>query len=91
MKKSTRLFITGTVQGIFFKQFIKEQADKLGVRGFLRKLQDGRVEIFIEGDMEKVDAMISICNRGPTHSNIRSVEQKEERYQDFKDFKVFNF
>ena len=48
MKKSLRLYITGTVQGIFFRQFIKENADQNGVRGYIRNLEDGRVEIFLE-------------------------------------------
>ena len=91
MKKSTRLFLTGTVQGIFFKQFIKEHADKNNIKGFLRKLEDGRVEIFLEGNQDNVDAMAEICKRGPQHSNIRNIEQKEEKFQDFKDFKIFNF
>ena len=91
MKKSTRLFLTGTVQGIFFRQFIKEHADKNNIKGFLRNLEDGRVEIFLEGNQDNVDAMAEICKRGPQHSNIRSFEQKEEKFQDFKDFKIFNF
>ena len=91
MKKAIRLFLTGTVQGIFFKQFIKEHAEKNKVSGFLRNLEDGRVEIFLEGNTENVDAMASLCRRGPLHSNIRNVEEKPERLQDFKEFKIFNF
>jgi len=91
MKKSIRLFITGSMQGIFFKQFIKENADKNKAFGFLRKLEDGRIEIFLEGDSENVDAMIQICKRGPQHSNIRKVEEKKETFQDFREFKILNF
>jgi len=91
MKKATRLFITGSVQDIFFKQFIKDNADKQNVKGFLRKLEDGRIEIFLEGDTENVDTLVSLCKRGHQYSNIRNVEEKEEKLQDFKDFKIFNF
>ncbi|MBS3089035.1 acylphosphatase [Candidatus Pacearchaeota archaeon] len=91
MKKAIRLFIQGTVQGIFFRQFIKEHAEKNKVAGFLRNLEDGRVEIFLEGNTENVDAMAAVCRRGPSHSNIRNVEEKPERLQDFKEFKIFNF
>lgn len=91
MKKAIRLFITGSVQDIFFKQFIKENAEKNNVAGFLRKLENGKIEIFLEGDYENVDAMISLCKRGPQHSNIRNVEEKSEHLQDFKEFKIFNF
>jgi acylphosphatase len=88
MKKSIRLFITGTVQGVFFRKWAKEEADKLGVRGHVRNLSDGRVEIFIEGDQVVVDDFAAICKEGPKYAKIRSVEEKEERFQDFKDFKI---
>ncbi len=91
MKRSVRLFIKGSVQGIFFRQFIKENADKQGIKGHVRNLEDGRVEVFIEGDQDKVDSMISLCKQGPQHSQIRGVEEKEERFQDFKDFKIIRF
>ena len=88
MKKSLRLLLTGSVQGMFFEQFIKENAEKLDVRGFMRKLDDGKVEIFIEGDNVNVDSMLEVCKKGSQHSQIRSIEQKPERFQDFRIFKV---
>ena len=91
MKKSIRLHITGFVQGIFFRQFIKDQADKNKVRGYVRNLEDGRIEIFLEGDKNSVDAMLEICKKGPAHAKIRSIEEKPEPFQDFKEFKIFRF
>jgi len=91
MKKSVRLFITGSVQGVFFRQFVKDNAVKNNVRGFVRNLENGKVEIFLEGDGESVDSMAEICKRGSPHSQIRNVETKEEKFQDFKEFKVLNF
>ena len=88
MKKSLRVFVTGNVQSMFFEQFIKSNADKLDVRGYLRKLEGGRLEIFIEGDNEKVDEMHSICKRGTQYTQIRKTEEKEETFQDFKDFRI---
>lgn len=88
MKKSKRLFITGNVQGIFFENFIMENARKWNIRGFIRKLEDGRMEVFLEGDGENVENMAQICKRGDRHTQVRNVEEKEERFQDFKDFKI---
>ena len=88
MKKSVRVYITGTVQGVFFRAFIKENAEKYNVKGFTRNLEDGRIEIFLEGDADNVNRMIEICKKGPKHSQIRNVEIKAERFQDFKNFKV---
>ena len=88
MKKSVRLYITGTVQGVFFRGFVKENAERHNVKGFVRNLEDGRVEIFLEGDANAVNKMILICKKGQRHSQIRKVEEKPERYQDFRQFKV---
>jgi len=87
-----RLYITGNIQSLFFKQFIKEAADAHTVHGFLRvRNDDGRVEIFLEGDKESVDAVAAIAKRGPKYTQIRNIEEKEERLQDFKEFKILGF
>ena len=88
MKKSVRLYITGTVQGVFFRAFIKENAERYDVKGFTRNLEDGRVEVFLEGDTEAVNKMIELCKKGPRHSQIRNVEIKRETFQGLKGFKV---
>lgn len=90
MKKAIRLYIEGTVQGVFFRQFIKENAERQNLRGFARNLENGKVEVFIEGDNDNVDKMIELCRKGPKHSQIRDVEIKEEKFQDFKEFKVLH-
>ncbi|HLC32126.1 MAG TPA: acylphosphatase [Candidatus Nanoarchaeia archaeon] len=91
MKKTLRIYLTGSVQGMFFRQFVKDAADKHNVRGFVRKLEDLRMEIFLEGDSQNVEVVAAIVKAGPKHAVIRSVEEKEERYQEFKDFKILNF
>ncbi len=91
MKRAVKLSISGSVQGMFFRQFIKDSADKAGVKGFVRNLEDGRVEVFAEGNNPNVDQMIEICRIGPKHARIKSVEEKEERLQDFKEFKILRF
>jgi len=91
MKKSVRLYITGSVQGVFFRQFVKEHADKHSIKGYVRNLEDGRVEVFLEGDIDSVDRLIAICKRGPQHSQIRNTEEKKEKFQGFKEFKILRF
>lgn len=90
MKKSVRIYIDGTVQGVFFRGFIKENAEKHNVKGFVRNLEDGRVEAFFEGDASSVNEMISISKKGPRHAKIRKVEIKPETFQDFKNFKILH-
>lgn len=86
-----RLHLSGALQNMFFNQFIKDNAVAHKVKGYVRNLEDGRAEIFLEGDKESVEAMINICSRGPKYAQIRSIEQKEERFQDFKEFKIMGF
>ncbi len=90
MKKSVRLYINGTVQGVFFRIFVKENAERYNVKGFVRNLEDGRVEVFLEGDSDGVNKMIELCKKGPRHSQIRDIQIKPERFQDLKTFKVLH-
>jgi len=90
MKKSVRLYIDGTIQGIFFRSFIKENAERYNVKGFVRNLEDGRVEIFLEGGTDDVNKMIEISKKGPKHSQIRKVQLKPEKFQEFKTFKILH-
>ncbi|OGU51964.1 MAG: hypothetical protein A2006_15190 [Ignavibacteria bacterium GWC2_35_8] len=91
MKKAVRLYLSGTIQSMFFRLFIKENVEKLNVKGFFRKLEDGRAEVFLEGEIANVDAAAEICKKGPKYAQIRDFQEKEERLQDFKDFRIINF
>jgi len=91
MKKSVRLTIQGSIQPVFFNRFVKENADRLSVKGFVRNKEDGIVEIFIEGAIDRINEMILACKTGPQHAMIRNVNEKEEKYQGFKDFRIMNF
>ncbi len=90
MKKSVRLYISGIVQGALFRTFIKDQADAHNVKGFARNLEDGRVEVFLEGNIDEVKKMIQLCREGPKHAKIDRIEEKDERFQDFKTFKILH-
>jgi acylphosphatase len=90
MKKSVRLYIEGTVQGVFFRAFVKENAEKYDVKGFTRNLTDGRIEIFLEGDADNVNKIIDLCKNGPKHAQIKKIEIKPEKFQGFKSFKVLH-
>lgn len=90
MKKSLRIYVEGVIQGVFFRSFIKENAERFDVRGFVRNLEDGRVEIFLEGNIDNVNKMLDIVKGGSKHAQIKNLEIKEEKFQDFKSFKVLH-
>lgn len=91
MKRAVKVYIFGTVQGVFFRNFIKEQADKLGIKGYVRNKEDGSVEVWFEGDSGKVNKIIETCKKGPEHAIIKRLDIVDEHFQDMKEFKVVRF
>ena len=68
-----RFLIAGRVQGVGFRFFASDRARAEGVHGFVRNLDDGRVEAVIEGDQEAVERMERVLRRGPSGAEIESV------------------
>ena len=89
--KTIRIFISGLVQGVLFRAFVKEQADNLGVNGYVRNLDDGRVEVVVEGYENDVNRMIELCKRGSPQSKVKDVEIEKMKNQGFEDFKILRF
>ena len=83
------VYISGLVQGVFFRANTKRMADILGVKGWVRNLPDGRVEAVFEGDSEKVEAMLRWCRKGPPSAIVERIEVVDEEYKgEFKDFRI---
>ena len=80
--------ISGQVQGVLFRKFIKDEADKLEIKGHVRNLDSGEVEVVAEGSPETVDKMISICKKGSPQSVIKNVDIQEMNHIGFDDFKI---
>ncbi|MDG6218388.1 MAG: acylphosphatase [Candidatus Thermoplasmatota archaeon] len=76
-KKTVHVYIKGKVQGVFFRANTKEQAEKLGIHGWVRNLNDGRVEAVFEGEADAVEALISWCQKGPPLSHVQEVTTQE--------------
>ncbi|MEM3405503.1 MAG: acylphosphatase [Candidatus Pacearchaeota archaeon] len=91
MKKAIKLYIFGNVQGIFFRNFIKEKADEVGVKGYVRNKEDGSVECWFEGDIDKVEKLIEICSTQHKDAVIKRIDKIEEKFQNFKEFKIIYF
>lgn len=91
MKKAARVYIFGTVQGVLFRAFVKDNADKFNVKGYVRNKEDGSIEAWFEGNNESVDSMIELCKKGPEQSIIKRLDIVEEKMQDLKDFRILRF
>jgi len=89
VKSALKITISGTIQGLFFKNFAKENADKLNLRGFIRCLENGDLEVFIEGEKDNVARFVEILKTGQQYSQIRNIKTEERKWSgDLKEFKV---
>jgi acylphosphatase len=89
MMKKTRahIFVTGKVQGVYFRQNTLTIAKEHGACGWVRNLSDGRVEALIEGDEDIVSKVVDWCRRGPPAARVDSVDIKYEKHTgEFTDF-----
>jgi len=90
MKKAVKIIVKGTVQGLYFRNFVKENADSLELKGFVRNLDNGNVEVLVEGEIDQVDKMHEICKQGPKNAIVKNVLMEEAPFQDFKEFKILH-
>jgi acylphosphatase len=72
------VYVSGQVQGVFFRDSARERAGQLGLAGWVRNLPDGRVEALFEGPSEKVREMVRWCEEGPSHAAVENVETEFE-------------
>jgi acylphosphatase len=86
--KRVHVFVSGMVQGVFFRVEAASRARSLGLGGFVRNTPDGRVEAVFEGEPDKVDRMVAWCRRGPDLARVESVEVGEEPPQGDRDFRI---
>jgi acylphosphatase len=88
-KKRVRVWISGRVQGVFFRAYTRDAAIQQKVNGWVRNLSDGRVEAVFEGDAERVDGMVAWCHQGSPGSRVQEVQIREEPFQgEFASFEV---
>lgn len=71
-----RMFISGRVQGVWFRRATYERATKLALRGWVRNLPDGRVEILAEGTEGRLKQFEGWCGVGPVHAIVEKVESE---------------
>ena len=87
--KCVRIFVTGKVQGVYFRQTLKVMAKKNDVFGWVKNLKDGRVESILEGDEEKVDRLVEWAHGGPASARVEYVEVQNENFiAEFSKFDV---
>jgi acylphosphatase len=89
MKARAHIFVSGRVQGVFFRDHTQRWSSSLGLTGWVRNLMDGRVEVLAEGDKPQVENIIRKLKEGPPFSHVEKVEVSWEEYTgEFDDFHI---
>ncbi len=87
--KRAHIWVSGRVQGVFFRQSTEGRARDLGLVGWVRNLPDGRVEALAEGDPAALDLWLAFCREGPPAARVERVELRwEEPTGEFERFEI---
>ena len=88
-ERRVHLKISGIVQGVGFRAFVWRNARSLGLKGYVRNLPDGTVEVVAEGDEQALRKLIDLCWRGPAFARVDSVSERwEDPEGEFEDFSI---
>jgi acylphosphatase len=93
MKASKRInarrwLVHGRVQGVGYRWFVQKSAGELGLRGYARNLDDGRVEVYAAGPETKLAELAGLLYHGPRWADVRGVEEQECAVQELGSFRI---
>jgi len=87
--KRIHAYVSGIVQGVGFRYFVYRHAKMLGLKGFVRNLPDGRVEVVAEGEEENLRRLVSLLWQGPVGAYVKNVEVEwSEAKNEYSDFEI---
>jgi len=88
MKSCRRCIVTGRVQGVFFRQSALAQAEQLGIKGWVRNLDNGDVECVICGEYNLLEQMVSWLQKGPQTANVAHLDSVEIPWEEHPEFLI---
>ena len=89
VKARAHIYVSGKVQGVFFRQNTMKKAQSVDVLGWVKNLDDGRVEAVLEGEEETVKAVIEFCKVGPKGAQVIEINVNWELYRgEFQSFNI---
>jgi acylphosphatase len=90
MKVRAHIFVSGRVQGVFFRMETRDEATKRNVTGWVRNTSGGRVEAVFEGEREDVEEVIEFCRSGPPGARVAKIDVQWKEYTgEFESFKIW--
>ncbi len=88
MRKAFLYRVKGRVQGVGFRYFVYKKAISLGIYGYVKNLLNGDVEVWAEGEEEKLNELELILKKGPVLAHVTELLKEERKPQNFKDFQI---
>jgi len=85
---AVRVIVEGRVQGVGYRAFVVAEAEARGLKGWVRNLRDGRVEMVLRGGDAAIEAMIAACRKGPRFASVTGVRSNPVPDEDWPDFTV---
>ncbi len=82
--------VTGRVQGVFFRAWAQDEAQTLGVSGWIRNCSDGSVEAQLEGEAEAINELVELLGEGPPGARVDRVEVEEADSEGLSGFEVLH-
>ena len=89
MRKQLHIIVQGKVQGVYFRNFTRREAEKYALTGWVRNLANGEVEILLQGDIEALEKIKQWCWQGSPHSKVNNVLIKDEIKEFSESFSSF--
>ncbi|MDA8016492.1 MAG: acylphosphatase [Thermoanaerobaculia bacterium] len=84
-KRAIRFMVEGRVQGVSFRFYTRENADRLDLVGYVRNLSDGRLEVVAYGTEKHLDGLEKKLHKGPRMARIESIEREEVSAEELKE------
>lgn len=88
MTVARRVLIQGRVQGVFFRDSARREAQERGVAGWVTNRDDGSVEAVFEGDAGAVDALVAWCREGPPEAEVERVDVHDAEPTGLRGFEI---
>lgn len=89
MEARIHMIVSGNVQGVFYRASTRKKAGDLGLKGYVRNLPTGDVEVVAEGRKPPLDRLIEFCRKGPEGADVRNIDIRWERPKnEFRGFEV---
>lgn len=87
-KTAKHWFVNGNVQGVGFRFFVQDKATALGLSGWARNVDDGRVEVYAVGPANRLSDLAAALHAGPPMADVRSVEEQEAKVEGLSGFTI---